>query len=121
MRLTQTCHLYRFNRNHSDFLWKFGPFPIFPMFRKYSNFFCELSFHLPWKNKYGQYSYNISILFFLLYIIKCHIEIDINILVVNAPNIDSVEFIHLRNRLSIFTSRPPLFPTKDFSYFIFLE
>ena len=48
--------------------------------------------------------------FFLLYIIKCEIEIDINISVVTTPNIDSAElftlsFIHLCYHLSIFTSR----------------
>ena len=61
------------------------------------------------KNKYGRYSYNIDIVF-LWYIIKCSIEIDINILDVTIPNIDSAElftlsFIRLHYLLSIFTSR----------------
>ena len=51
----------------------------------------------------------ISILIFLFYIIKCGIEIDINILVVTIPSIDSAElftlsFIRQRYLLSIFTS-----------------
>ena len=36
---TQTCHSYRFNRNHSDFFYKFHPFLTFRIFRNYSNFF----------------------------------------------------------------------------------
>ena len=136
----QTCHSFRFNRNHSDFLLKCGPFPIFQICWKYSDFFRNL-FSLSTLKKKIIFSFfkinrqhltinvdaivilNIDIVFY--YIIKCVIEIGTSILVVTIPNIDSAELFTLSLIRLHFTIPPsshpdtPLFPTKDHSYFIF--
>ena len=58
--------------------------------------------------------------------IKENMEIDINILVVTIPNIDSAKlftlsFIHLRYLLSIFTSTLAVISNEGFSLFFLLR
>ena len=91
----QTCHSIRFNRNHSDFLLKFGSFLIFRIFRKHFIFFFTRSADNLCKriNLDDIVTLNTDIVFY--YIIKCGVEIGTNILVVTIPKIDSAELFIL--------------------------